>query len=557
MIVLTRATCRIFLIIVTMTQLTMTIDPSDVFCKGILLHTVQMARVFEDSKTFVDMKMKYPAQKILERFGNFMAKFHQNPSKHQVKQFVIDNFDRNDTEFRKWNPKDWKEEPEFLKRIPNSNYRKFGIALHKTWKKLGRRITKQVKNEIDRFSLIWVPNPVIVPGGRFREFYYWDSYWIIKGLIISGMTTTVRGMLDNYLYVVDKYGYIPNGGRLYYVGRSQPPMLIPSFKLYMDAKGDLEYLNKSILTLEKEFDFWLTKRTKTVKLDDKEYIMATYGDDSSGPRPESYAEDVDIASTLEKDEIKETFFTEMKAACESGIDFSSRWFIANSTNKGSLLDIKTTSIIPVDLNAFLYGNAVILSEFHQQLQNFERADYYRNLADRWLEAVERVLWHEEIGTWLDYDLINGVRRDYFYASNLAPLWTGCYNRKYEEEIVEKNLNYLDHKNIFNFPGGIPNSLEHTGEQWDFPNAWSPQQHMIIFGLKGTKNTEAQRVARELATKWLASNYEAYVRTKNMAEKYDCTIVGESGGGGEYKVQFGFGWSNGVILDILVNFFSEN
>ncbi|XP_044752456.1 trehalase-like [Coccinella septempunctata] len=528
----------------------------DVFCKGPLLHTVQMSKIFEDSKTFVDMKMRHPPQKILDKFENLMLKTLSSPTDQQVKQFVVDNFEKSEVEFANWHPKDWKENPGFLKNINNNEYREFACALHELWKDLGRKISKKAEEEIDCSSLIWVPNPIIVPGGRFREFYYWDTYWIIRGLLISEMFETTKGMLNNFLHIVDQYGYIPNGGRIYYLGRSQPPTLIPSFKVYMDVVNDLDYLRQSINLLEKEFDFWMTKRTKLIKLGDKEYTLATYGNCSQGPRPESYAEDVGSISTLEGDEAKSSFYSEIKAACESGMDFTSRWFVSNGTNKGSLRNIKTTSIIPVDLNAILYSNAVTLYEFNKQLQNFERADYYRGISERWLEAVEAVLWHEDVGVWLDFDLENGVRRDYFYASNLTPLWAGCYSRDADSKVVEMALNYLHRNDILNYPGGVPQSLEPTGEQWDFPNAWPPSQHILIFGLRRTQNPRAQTMAEELAKKWLNTNYQAYLKTHHMAEKYDASLVGHSGGGGEYRVQFGFGWTNGVVLDILVNFFSD-
>lgn len=546
----------LWLISLETVEMSQEVDRTDIFCKGPLLHTIQMAKIFEDSKTFVDMKMKHSPIKILEKYHSFMKKYQNNPSRHQVKQFVIHNFDKNNEEFRKWHPTDWKEKPSFLNNVTHKTYKNFGHALNKIWKVLGRKVKSAVKKEKELYSLIWVPNPVIVPGGRFREFYYWDSYWIVKGLIISEMFETVKGMLENYLYIVDNFGYIPNGGRIYYLGRSQPPLLIPSFKDYMDATNDIEFLNKSINTLDQEFEFWVKYRMKTVSYDGEEYLLATYNDLSTGPRPESYAEDVELADKFKDNEEKLEFYREVKSAAESGWDFSSRWFIYNKTNKGSLEDVKASYIVPVDLNAILYGNALILSQFYKQLQNEEKALHYSVTAQNLLNAVNKVLWHEEVGTWLDYDLANGVKRDYFYASNLAPLWTGCYDKHKEEEIVNLNLKYLENKHIFHFPGGIPQSLEHTGEQWDYPNAWSPSQHIIIFGLKRTNNAEAQKLAKELAVKWIASNYQAFVKMKHMAEKYDATVTGESGGGGEYRVQYGFGWTNGVILDIIVNYFSN-
>jgi alpha,alpha-trehalase len=94
---------------------------------------------------------------------------------------------------------------------------------------------------------------------------------------------------------------------------------------------------------------------------------------------------------------------------------------------GTLLDIETENIIPVDLNSFLYRNAMLLAYFNNILGNPEKSQYYHNVAEQWKAAVTAVHWNENIGTWLDYDMRNNKPREYFYPSNLAPLWTLCYD----------------------------------------------------------------------------------------------------------------------------------
>lgn len=185
---------------------------------------------------------------------------------------------------------------------------------------------------------------------------------------------------------------------------------------------------------------------------------------------------------------------------------------------GNLTNIKTRSIVPVDLNALLYWNAELLSEFYELLNDSEKASDYKNKAQTWLETVTNVLWHEEVGSWLDYDMSNSMKRDYFYMSNLVPLFTGCYDKNNQDKIVPLVLNYLKNKNIMIYPGGVPTSFEHTGEQWDYPNAWPPLQHMLIVGLSNTDDLAAQRLAFEIAEKWVRSNYQAYNDTTHMYEK---------------------------------------
>lgn len=307
---------------------------SDIYCYGPLLHTIQMAKIYEDSKTFVDMKMKYPPNETMQKFEEFMAKYNDTPSRQNVKDFVLQTFEPAGQEFEDWDPQDWTNHPKFIDNIEDEAFKKWGSDLNLIWKDLGRKMKSDVQQNKELYSIIWVPNPVIVPGGRFREFYYWDSYWIVEGLLLSEMYDTTRGILENFLYIIDTYGHIPNGGRVYYLARSQPPLLIPMIKSYIDVTRNYTFLQKHIETMDKEFQYWMTNHTKNIEIDGKNYTLGVYGDNSVGPRPESYSEDVEGAEFFKEDNKKQAFYSELKAAAESGWDFSSRWFITNSTNKG-------------------------------------------------------------------------------------------------------------------------------------------------------------------------------------------------------------------------------
>ncbi|XP_035721598.1 trehalase-like isoform X3 [Vespa mandarinia] len=526
------------------------ITRNNIYCHGELLHRVQMSSIYSDSKTFVDMKMKHSPEKTLALFHEFMNRTDETPTKHEIENFVNDTFDPAGSEFEDWNPTDWTANPRYLQKINDPELRKFGYDLNQIWKMLGRKMKDDVKMNEDRYSIIYVPNPVIVPGGRFREFYYWDSYWIIKGLLLSDMYETAKGMLTNFVMIVDKIGFIPNGGRIYYTMRSHPPLLIPMVDEYLHVTKDYQWLDKYFWLLEKEFNFWLTNRTVDIEKDGVKYTLARYHEESSGPRPESYREDIQTSQSFRTTEEKENYYTELKTAAETGWDFSSRWFILDGTNKGNLTNLKTRSIIPVDLNSILYRNAVLLAKYSQRLGNFSKAAYYANIAEEWKKAVTAVLWHDEVGAWLDYDIINELKRDYFYPTNILPLWTFCYDLSKKEEYVSKALKYLEKNQIMLNVGGIPTTLEHSGEQWDYPNAWPPLQYFVIMSLNNTQDPWAQRLAYEISERWVRSNYKAFNETHSMFEKYDATVFGGYGGGGEYEVQLGFGWSNGLVMILL-------
>ncbi|KAK2587703.1 hypothetical protein KPH14_003818 [Odynerus spinipes] len=523
---------------------------SNIYCHGELLHKIQMASIYADSKTFVDMKMKNSPEKTLALFREFMNRTDEMPTRSQIEKFVNETFDPAGSEFEDWDPIDWKANPKFLNRILDPELRKFASDLNQIWKMLGRKMKDDVKLNQDRYSIIYVPHPVIVPGGRFREFYYWDSYWIIKGLLLSEMYQTARGMLTNFAMIVDKIGFIPNGGRIYYTMRSHPPLLIPMVEEYLQVTKDYKWLKEHFWLLEKEFDFWLTNRTVDVEKDGVKYTLARYYEESSGPRPESYREDVQTSQSFRTAEEKDNYYSELKTAAESGWDFSSRWFILDGTNKGNLTNLKTRCIIPVDLNSIMYRNAVLLAQYSQRMGNATKATYYLKIADDWKKAVTAVLWHDEVGAWLDYDIMNEIKRDYFYPTNVLPLWTHCYDAARKEEFVSKVLKYLEKSQIMLNVGGIPATLEHSGEQWDYPNAWPPLQYFIIMALNNTQDPWAQRLAYEISERWVRSNYKAFNETHSMFEKYDATVSGGYGSGGEYEVQLGFGWSNGIVMVLL-------
>ncbi|MCP9261871.1 Alpha-trehalose glucohydrolase [Dirofilaria immitis] len=112
--------------------------------------------------------------------------------------------------------------------------------------------------------------------------------------------------------------------------------------------------------------------------------------------------------------------------------------------------------------------------------------------------------------------------------------------------------------VYDYPGGVPTSLnKESKQQWDFPNGWSPTNHMIIEGMRKSSNPVVQEQAYRLAKKWVLGNFKVFQKTGHMWEKYDVIgTVPQPGSGGEYSVQDGFGWSNGVILDLLTTYYDR-
>ncbi|XP_050056696.1 trehalase-like isoform X2 [Aphis gossypii] len=530
---------------------------SKLYCESEFMHDIQLARLYPDSKTFVDKKLKCTESEILTHYKALKDTHNGNvPPKEELVKFVDDHLEDGD-ELEVWIPPDFTDTPSIADRIVDESYKQWALGLNQVWKTLARKIKDDVKTNPDKYSLLWVPNGFVIPGGRFREIYYWDTYWIVNGLILCDMKDTARGVIDNVISLVNQFGFMPNGGRAYYLNRSQPPMLILMALSYYKATNDFEYIKKIIPDLESEFHFWTENRMVTFEKDCKSYRMARYYAPSRGPRPESYREDYEVAEKLKTEDEKDDMYSRLKSGAESGWDYSSRWFITTdqvSENADQLSAVHTPSIVPVELNSILNQNARILSTWFGQIGNKYKATKYCVIAQEFLKGIQEVMWRPDRGAWFDWDLINHKNQDCFFVSNIVPLWTGSYNMP-KENVANDVLRYLMDEGIvgpdFSISfHGTPTSMHISSQQWDYPNAWPPLQAYIIQGLDRTEQESAKEVAAKMVEVWLSTNYKGFAERSIMFEKYHVETPGETGGGGEYVPQTGFGWTNGIVLEFL-------
>ncbi|WP_422649851.1 trehalase family glycosidase [Cupriavidus sp. H18C1] len=268
-----------------------------------------------------------------------------------------------------------------------------------------------------------------MPGGRFGELYYWDSYFTMLGLEASGRHDLVRAMADNFAYLLDSYGLVPNGTRSYYLSRSQPPVFTLMTELF-EAQG-LEPPHAYLPHLRAEHAFWMdgaerlspgTAHRRVVRLPDGS-LLNRYWDDHARPREESFLEDVVTAHR--GDRPAHLVFRDLRAAAESGWDFSSRWLDESAPGMpASLSTIRTTAILPIDLNALLWHAETRLSALCERTGDAAGAARYAAMAHARREAVERHLWHPELGAFVDYDWHRGARRQCLTAATVMPLFVG-------------------------------------------------------------------------------------------------------------------------------------
>jgi alpha,alpha-trehalase len=458
--------------------------PDEIY--GILFKDVQMSGIFEDSKTFVDCVPKRDPKAIVK---DYLA-IKNNPNvRFSLKLFVESNFD-------------------LPPAPPTLNYirQEKDITMHikNLWSVLRREPDTVVKGS----SLLPLPHPYIVPGGRFREIYYWDSYFTMLGLKESGQTQMIENMVRNFAHLINTYGHIPNGNRTYYLGRSQPPFFAAMVELLASIKGNAAYI-EFLPALEKEYRFWMDGAEKVkagkpyrrvVRMKDGS-VLNRYWDDSMVPRQESYREDVETAARSGRDKIE--MYKHLRACAESGIDFSSRWFADNK----SLTTIQTTNIIPVDLNALLYRLEWVIAK-SKSIQGKEAESLaFRKKAQKRQAAIDKYCWSVRLNYYTDYNFKTGRHTNSISPAGMYPFCFFEGKPDYLSLLARKASVAVRSKLLKE--GGIVTTPNATGEQWDAPNGWAPLHWMTIWGLD---RCGQKILAADIAHRWVSLNNAVYQRT---------------------------------------------
>ena len=404
-------------------------------------------------------------------------------------------------------------------------------------------------------GLLYLPRPYVVPGGRFNEMYGWDSYFIQVGLLRDGELRLARDMVENFIYELEHYGTILNANRTYFLTRSQPPFLTRMILGVYNETADGNWLKATLPAIDAYYRFWTTGDHAV-----RATGLSRYWDSGEGPAPEAVSDerdargrthydrvreyyrthkvtDYDLAQYYhrERDELTPLFYKGDRSMRESGFDPSNRF---------GPFSVDIIHYLPVCLNSLLYQMEVDAAEIAGLAGDRAGADAWRMRAATRKERVNELLWDERAGLYFDYNFETKRRREYEFATTFYPLWTGIASKD-QAARVRANLSK------FEASGGILTSTQVTGSQWDAPFGWAPLQMIAVQGLRRYGyDDDADRVAG----KFISLVAKEFQEHGTIVEKYDVrrreSDVAAGIQFGYSANQIGFGWTNGVFLELL-------
>ncbi|WP_028079830.1 alpha,alpha-trehalase TreF [Solimonas soli] len=481
---------------------------------GELFDRVQRAGLYADSKTFADAVPNESPERIVAAY------LAQRPDDASLRAFVAAHFTL----------------PEEAATHAPPAARTLRAQIAALWPQLLRPALPA-----DGGSRLAFDTPHVVPGGRFRELYYWDSYFTMLGLRRDGHEDTVNAMVDGFAGLVARYGHIPNGTRTYYLSRSQPPFFWLMAAL-TEPDDPAAAWARLLPALRAEHAWWMrgaaglpadAAAEHVVRLPDGS-LLNRWWDARAAPRDESYREDVALAAAGARP--APALYRDLRAAAESGWDFSSRWF-ADGRN---LATIETTALVAVDLNSLLYGLETAIAQGCARVQDIACMQIFDARAAVRRAAMDRWLWDAACGCYADWQWQRHARSTRLSAATLYPLFVGAAAPAQARAVATTVRARLL------LPGGLATTTVVTGQQWDRPNGWAPLQWIAIAGLRRYGETA---LADEIARRWLQTVMRTFTREHRLVEKYDLEAQG-GGSGGEYPLQDGFGWTNGVTRALL-------
>lgn len=382
-----------------------------------------------------------------------------------------------------------------------------------TWDK-----TVMTTEETDEY--IGLPYPFVVPtvGKMFREMYYWDTYFASEGLMLCGREELVKNCTDNMIYMINRFGFMFNGSKFGFRNNSQPPFFSEMVRMVYDKYQDKEWLKTAYEALEKEYEFWQTRRMTPCGLN--QYS-------NNVPYEERKVSYLDIVKRfgLENSDNAGDIAANAATDCESGWDCNPR------------MSFKQCSCACVDLNSILYVLEKNMVRFSKELENGNE-DTWQKRADSRRSLMSKFLF--DGNAFYDYNFKEDKTTGYMSVASFYPLWAGAATPEQAKATVETGLAKLE------FEYGISTCESRENEftfQWDYPNGWAPLQFIMVKALDnyGYK-TEAVRIAE----KYKNTVEHVFDKTRDLWEKYNVTDP-DAGAAAEYETPAMMGWTAGIYL----------
>jgi alpha,alpha-trehalase len=374
------------------------------------------------------------------------------------------------------------------------------------WKKVERFHPK------DDESLLGLPKPYLVPSYRvktgfdYNEMYYWDSYFMVQGMLDPEHAELVKGILENLMSLFRRFKVIPNASRTYLTGRSQPPFLTTFiFEVYQNYDMGLDWLKEAIELAQKEYEIvWMG-----VKKPNERQVY----------RGLSRYYDINYLHDL--------------AEAESGWDMTPRF------------DRRALNFLPVDLNALLYKYEVDFARAARLFDDKRETAKWEDAAGQRKKAMNELMWDRIRGLYYDYNFTKKKRGSVSSLAAYYPMWAGMVSDKQAAMLV-KALRRFEHKGGLATTDALPLGQFVLGSlptQWAYPNGWAPLHFIVV---KGLERYGYHADARRIAMKWLRANMEWFNKEQLFLEKYNVVSPEKPPVKGLYPSQTGFGWTNAVF-----------
>ncbi|MFI5271272.1 MAG: trehalase family glycosidase, partial [Candidatus Saccharimonadales bacterium] len=348
------------------------------------------------------------------------------------------------------------------------------------WKKVERFHPK------DDESLLGLPKPYLVPSTRqktgfdYNELYYWDSFFMIQGLLDAEHKELVIGILEDLIALFKRFKVIPNASRTYLTGRSQPPFLSTLiFDVYTTYNMDINWLKDAMAIAEEEYTIVWMGTTKPNERMVYKGLSRYY--------------DINYLHDL--------------AEAESGWDMTPRF------------DRRALNFLPVDLNALLYKYETDFARVAKIDGDIRKEAYWEDQAKQRKHSMNRLMWNKLHGLYYDYNYAKGKRGPISSLAAYYPMWAGMVDQKQADSMV-KALRRFEHKGGLSTTDALPLGQFVLGSlptQWAYPNGWAPLHFIVV---KALERYGYHEDARRIAIKWLKTNTHWFNNEHLFLEKYN-------------------------------------